>query len=136
MATPEKTVEALVTADILTWHEPIEGTVPLQQTHHGAYKGDVVTMPESAFDRAVAAGGAVKAGKGKPAAKAKAGSSKAEAQPEGDVGDAVIRAMSEADRIAYVGQFPDEQVRVNAINTEDGIPLMGVDENGDPIVTS
>jgi hypothetical protein len=109
------TKTASVVFDVVSWNEPIEGTVPAQWNHMSAYRGEVVELPAKEFTRLEALGAIV------------AGADVAEALEAWDLsagpaapgveGDAELLALSDADLIAYTNQHPAERERVYLLET-------------------
>jgi hypothetical protein len=104
------TKTATVLFDVVSWREPIEGTVPLQYQHESAYRGQTVELPAAELKRLANLGAVVE---GTDAAEAlQAWDASAEAYPVGEEGDKALAELSAPELIAYVTQFPAENTRV------------------------
>lgn len=132
------TKTASVVFDVVSWREPIEGTVPLQYTHESAYRGQTVDLPVAEVKRLVALGAVVE-GEDVAAALA-AWDASAGPAPATEDGDAELAALSAADLIAYVNQHPGEAARVYALEAARRSPRktvisgIGYDpETGEPL---
>lgn len=99
------TKKAVVIADVVAWTTPIEGR-PLDSEYHRASRDDKVDLPVAEFDRLAALGAVAE-----PAVAAQAQVERDELDT-GVFTDEELANLDAAERAAYVGQHPDEALRV------------------------
>jgi hypothetical protein len=99
------TKTAVVIADVVAWTTPREGK-PDDPQYHRADKGNTIELPTSEFDR-LAGYGAV----AEPGVAAQAAAERTELEA-GTYTDEELAALDASELAAYVGQHPDDALRV------------------------
>lgn len=99
------TKSAVVIADVVAWTTPVEGR-PLDPEYHRASRGARVELPPAEFDRLARYGGVAEPG---VAAQAQA---ERDELDTGTFTDEELANLNATELVAYLGQHPDEAMRV------------------------